>query len=212
MEAELWLVVGLGNPGGGYLDNRHNIGFKAVEAIADGEGSFPWIWQGSRRFSAEHARGTLEGEKVLLVKPQTFMNLSGESVGPLARFYGVPSERIVVIHDDVDLEFGRLRVKQGGGSGGHKGLRSLTQHAGGPGYFRVRCGVGRPEHGDTANYVLANFTREEEEGCREMVKKAGAATSSLISKGLRTTMNKFNKKPKKASDKEQEEAVKEKQQ
>ncbi len=208
MEAELWLVVGLGNPGDRYRYNRHNVGFMVVDAIAEGDGGFPWAWQSSRRFSAEHARGTLEGEKVLLVKPQTFMNLSGESVGPLARFYGVPSSRMIVIHDDVDLELGRMKVKQGGGAGGHKGLRSLDQHAGGPGYFRVRCGVGRPEFGDTANYVLGDFPGEEEEQRRALVKDAMAATHVLLKDGLRRAMNRFNKKPKKASDEEEQDAVK----
>jgi peptidyl-tRNA hydrolase, PTH1 family len=192
LEAELWLVVGLGNPGDRYRFNRHNIGFMVLDAIAEGGGGYAWAWKSSRRFSAESARGTLEGEKVLLVKPQTYMNLSGEAVGPLARFYGVPSERLIVIHDDVDLEFGRLKVKKGGGAGGHKGLRSLTQHAGGPGYLRVRCGVGRPTHGDTADFVLADFTNEEEEGRTEMVKQASAATHLLLRDGLRKTMNKYN--------------------
>jgi len=207
MDAEMWLVVGLGNPGDRYRYNRHNVGFMVLDVIAESDGGYPWAWKSSRRFSAETARGTLEGEKVLLVKPQTYMNLSGQSVGPLARFYGVPSERMVVIHDDVDLDFGRLKVKKGGGAGGHKGLKSLDQHAGGPGYMRVRCGVGRPEHGDTANYVLADFSYEEEEGRAAMVKQAQAATHMLIGGSLRKAMNKFNgqgKKKKKEAEPDKE--------
>ena len=213
MESELWLVVGLGNPGDRYRFNRHNIGFMVLDAIAEGGGGYTWAWKSSRRFSAESARGTLEGENVLLVKPQTYMNLSGQSVGPLARYYGVTQEQMIVIHDDVDLEFGRLKVKKGGGAGGHKGLQSLSQHADGPGYFRVRCGVGRPPHGDTANFVLADFTYEEEEGRAKMVRQASEATHLLLRDGLRKTMNKYNgqgKKKKEAEPEQEQEKLNEK--
>ena len=125
MAAELWLLIGLGNPGRRYQGNRHNVGFLVADALASaGEDLQP---RANGRFQGELGKGTLDGKQVLLLKPQTFMNLSGRSVAAVSRFYEVPPERMVVVHDDVDLELGRLRVKMGGGDGGHKGIRSMAQ-------------------------------------------------------------------------------------
>jgi PTH1 family peptidyl-tRNA hydrolase len=133
------LVVGLGNPGSRYARNRHNVGFMAVDAIARRHGS-----PGFRsRFKGELAEGPIGGERVLLLKPQTFMNLSGESVGEAARFFKILPSEIIVIHDEIDLRPGKLRVKLGGGSAGHNGLRSIDGLLG-PDYWRVRIGVGHP--------------------------------------------------------------------
>ena len=134
-----WLLVGLGNPGREYARNRHNIGFMAVDEIAR-EYGFP-IWK--RKFQGQMAEGRIAGEKVILLKPETYMNLSGEAAGTAARFYKIPPERIWVFHDEMDLPPGRLRTKHGGGSGGHNGIKSLDQHLT-PAYGRVRLGVGHP--------------------------------------------------------------------
>ncbi len=189
MAEELWIVVGLGNPGPRYERTRHNIGFMAVDLLGR---EMPW--RSSSRFSCELAKGELSRRPVVLVKPQTFMNLSGEAVGPLARFYGVEAERVVVIHDDIDLEPGRLKVKVGGGDGGHKGIRSLAQHLGGE-FFRVRCGVGRPPYGDAVAWVLQAFGEEELPVLQEQLQRAGKAARCLITRGLREASNRFNRAP-----------------
>jgi len=149
------LFVGLGNPGAKYARNRHNIGFMAVEAIAEGHGFGPW----KARFRGRVAEGSLGGEKVLLLKPETFMNLSGESVGEAARFYKIAPGDITVFHDELDLAPGKLRVKHGGGHAGHNGLRSIHAHLGAD-YARVRLGIGHPGHKDrVAGYVLQDFAK-----------------------------------------------------
>lgn len=158
---KLW--VGLGNPGRKYEGNRHNVGFLAVDRIAAAHGFGPW----RSRFQGLASDGVLGGEKVLLLKPQTFMNLSGQSAGEAARFLKVPVEEVLVFHDEIDLAPGRLKVKQGGGHAGHNGLRSLHQHLG-DGYARVRIGVGHPGHKDAvAGYVLHDFAKAEREGWLE---------------------------------------------
>lgn len=186
----LWMVVGLGNPGPRYELTRHNTGFFVVDLLADRDRSF--AWQSSTRFSGQFAKGTLAGARLLLVKPQTFMNLSGRCVQPLAHFYGVPPERIVAVHDDVDLDPGRLKLKQGGGDGGHKGIRSMAQLLGDPGFYRVRCGVGRPERGDVVDYVLHAFADGEWDTVRDMVDRAADAVTCLLTRGLREAMNRYN--------------------
>jgi PTH1 family peptidyl-tRNA hydrolase len=151
------LVVGLGNPGARYARNRHNVGFMALDAIArrHGAGAF------RSRFKGEIAEATIAGEKRLLLKPQTFMNDSGESVAVAAQFYKIPPAEIVVIHDEIDLRPGKLRVKRGGGSAGHNGLRSIDALVG-PDYWRVRIGVGHPGIKELVQpYVLQNFPAEE---------------------------------------------------
>ena len=173
------LVVGLGNPGSRYARNRHNVGFMAVDAIARRHGS-----PGFRsRFKGELAEGPIGGERVLLLKPQTFMNLSGESVGEAARFFKILPSEIVVIHDEIDLRPGKLRVKLGGGSAGHNGLRSIDGLLG-PVYWRVRIGVGRPGIKELVQpYVLQNFPGEEVTGWVEPLLGAVAETVPLLLSG-----------------------------
>lgn len=151
-----WLIVGLGNPGAQYAGHRHNIGFMVVDTIADG--SF------KTKFKSLIAEETIKGNRVLLQKPQTFMNLSGEAVREAATFYKIPTERVVVIHDELDLPPGQLRIKQGGGNGGHNGLRSLDAHLDSVDYWRLRCGIGHPGDKDRVSpYVLSDFSKQERE-------------------------------------------------
>jgi len=152
------LIVGLGNPGRQYQFNRHNIGFMALDVIVERHKFSGW----SKKFQGEIADGTLDGEKILLLKPQTFMNLSGQSVQAAAAFYKIKPEDIVVFHDELDLAPGKVRVKKGGGAAGHNGLRSIDEHLGKE-YWRVRLGIGHPGNKDMVSpYVLGNFSGEDE--------------------------------------------------
>ena len=151
------LIVGLGNPGAKYMKNRHNIGFMAVEQIAADHGFAPW----RSKFQGQIAEGVLGREKVLLLKPETFMNLSGQSVGEAMRFYKLTPKDVTVIHDEIDLAPGKLRVKQGGGHAGHNGLRSVHQHIG-EAYQRIRLGVGHPGRKELVpHYVLQDFAKAD---------------------------------------------------
>ncbi len=153
------LFVGLGNPGTKYAQNRHNIGFMVLDRIASDHGAAPW----RSKFQAEVTEAVLGGEKTILLKPQTFMNLSGQAVGEAARFYKIPPSHIVVFHDELDLAPGKVRTKTGGGHAGHNGLRSIHQHIGAD-YDRVRLGIGHPGHKDkVSGYVLSDFAKAEED-------------------------------------------------
>lgn len=152
------LFVGLGNPGARYAMNRHNVGFMAVDRIASDHGFAPW----RAKFQGEVSEGRLGGARVVLLKPMTFMNLSGQSVGEAMRFYRLEPADVTVFHDELDLAPGRARVKQGGGHAGHNGLRSIHQHIG-EAYARVRIGIGHPGHKDrVAAYVLSDFVKADE--------------------------------------------------
>jgi len=158
----MFALVGLGNPGEKYALNRHNIGFMAVGACANA-----WRFPPFKiKFSAAISEGAIGNHKVILCKPLTYMNLSGQPVGDLIRFYKIPSANVYVVHDDLDLQPGQIKVKIGGGNGGHNGLRSLDQHIGKE-YWRVRLGIGHPgrlaHKGGVADYVLSNFSRQDEE-------------------------------------------------
>ena len=153
------IIAGLGNPGAKYAGNRHNIGFMALDAIHRKNPFSPW----SKKFKAEISEGELGGEKVLLVKPQTFMNLSGESVGEAMRFYKLAPKDILAIYDELDLAPGKARIKVGGGHGGHNGIKSLDAHCG-KDYRRLRLGIGHPgERNEVINYVLKAPRREEQD-------------------------------------------------
>ncbi|MGX0878912.1 PTH1 family peptidyl-tRNA hydrolase [Roseovarius sp. MBR-154] len=160
------LFVGLGNPGAKYVGNRHNIGFMAVERIAEEHGFGPW----RAKFQGHVSEGVLEGEKVILLKPATFMNLSGQSVGEAMRFYKLTPGDVTVFHDELDLAPGKLRVKTGGGHAGHNGLRSIHAHIGAD-YARVRLGIGHPGHKDlVAGYVLQDFAKSDQGWLDDMMR------------------------------------------
>ena len=155
----MWVLVGLGNPGKEYQDNRHNIGFMVIEEIAR-EYGLPAF---SKKFEGELTEGRIDGEKVVLVKPMTYMNLSGQCVQKVARFYKVTPNRIVAFHDELDLAAGKMRVKKGGGAAGHNGLKSMDQHLNSQDYWRVRLGIGHPGDKErVTGHVLGDFSKEEE--------------------------------------------------
>lgn len=155
----MWLFAGLGNPGAAYACNRHNIGFQAADAIAARHGFAPF----RSKFRGLLSEGSLAGEKVLLLKPQTFMNLSGESVAAAARFYKIPRERIFVFHDELDLPPFKVKTKTGGGNAGHNGLKSIDAHLGTADYHRVRIGIGHPGAREKVHgHVLSDFAKAEE--------------------------------------------------
>ncbi|WP_349357827.1 aminoacyl-tRNA hydrolase [Stappia sp.] len=171
------LIVGLGNPGPKYARNRHNIGFMAVDAIHDRHPGFgPW----RSRFHAEVCEGTLEGEKVLLMKPQTYMNESGRAVGEAARFFKLTPADVIVFYDELDLAPGKVRIKTGGGSGGHNGIRSIDAHLG-KDYARVRLGIGHPGHKDRVTaHVLGDFAKADSDWLDPLLEETGREIGLLL--------------------------------
>ena len=189
MPEERWLVAGLGNPGPEYAGNRHNAGQMVVDLLAERMGA---------RFKAHRTRnevadGRLAGVPVTLAKPRTYMNLSGGPVAALAAFYKVPPERIVVVHDELDIPFGAIRLKRGGGDNGHNGLRSVTQALGTNEYNRARFGIGRPPgRMDAATFVLRDFSATERKELPLLVDRCADAVETLLSKGLAVAQNTFH--------------------
>src|SRR6266571_61831 len=188
MADERWLIAGLGNPGPGYAGNRHNAGFMAADLLAGRIGA---------RFKRDRSRaavatGRLAGLPVTLAKPQTFMNLSGGPVASLRSFYKLPPEQIVVVHDELDVSFGAVRLKLGGGDNGHNGLRSLTASLGTRDYYRVRFGIGRPPgRMDAAAFVLKDFSAAERKELPFAIDRCADAAEALITKGLIEAQNQF---------------------
>lgn len=171
------LFVGLGNPGLKYAGNRHNIGFMAVDRIAEDHGFAPW----RNKFQGSVSEGRLGGERVILLKPETFMNLSGQSVGEAMRFYKLVPADVTVFHDELDLAPGKCRVKAGGGHAGHNGLRSLHQHIG-EAYQRVRLGIGHPGHKDrVAPYVLSDFAKADQDWLDDLMRGISDGAGALAS-------------------------------
>ena len=185
-----WLIVGLGNPGDKYDGTRHNAGFLAVDALAD-KGRF----RISRvKFKALTAQGSVGGQGALVMKPTTYMNLSGEAVGEAARFYKIPPDHVLVISDDVDLPLGKLRIRTNGSAGGHNGLKSIIQHLGSDQFPRLKVGVGGKPHPDydMADWVLSKFQGEDKKLMDETVKKAADAVECFLKDGPQKAMNRFN--------------------
>lgn len=184
------MLVGLGNPGKRYQGNRHNVGFMVLDALALGA---PSSW--SKRFSGQWITADVEGESIYLLKPETYMNLSGQAVRRAADYFKVEAEAIWVVHDDVDLPFPTVRVKIGGGHGGHNGLRDIIQHLGTNNFVRIRVGVGRPgEANDTATHVLSDFSRNEQSTLDDVVTRCLDIIRYAVGRGARKAMNEFNGK------------------
>ncbi|MGB9377716.1 MAG: aminoacyl-tRNA hydrolase [Mycobacteriales bacterium] len=189
VDGEVFLVVGLGNPGPDHAGNRHNVGFMVADLLAERFGG---------RFRSHKGRadltdGRVSGNRVLVAKPKTYMNLSGGPVAALRDFYRVPADRMLVIHDELDLPYGALRVKLGGGDNGHNGLRSLRSALGTGDFYRLRVGIGRPPgRQDPAAYVLRSFSTAQRKELTGHVERAADAVEVLIGEGLAEAQNRFN--------------------
>ena len=192
------ILCGLGNPGREYERHRHNVGFRVVDALASRLSAGP----AQSKWDAEISQATHRGEKLILLKPQTFMNLSGRALAQAARFYKVPPADVLVVHDELDLPFGRLQLKQGGGTGGHNGLKSIVEQLGADGFVRLRFGIGKPEGPNAkervVGWVLQGFFAEEERALDELVPAAADASLCWVEEGLASAMNRFNRKAAKA--------------
>lgn len=184
-----WMIVGLGNPGVRYAHNRHNVGFHVVDRFAAEAG----LRFDERQSHALMARGTVEGVRVALVKPQTYMNLSGKAVGPLVHFYKIPLERLLIICDDLDLPLGQLRLRLKGGSGGHRGLESVIEHLDSQEFPRLRIGIGRPTGTMSPEaYVLQDFDPAQQEIIEQAYLRAVETIRTMLREGFQTAMNRFN--------------------
>lgn len=185
------LIVGLGNPGKDYEKTRHNIGFMAIDELAARHN----ISVTTKKFKGLMGTGVIEGHSVVLLKPQTFMNLSGASVQPAAAFFdGLEVEDIIVCHDELDVELGLLRLKTGGGHGGHNGLRDIINRCGSKDFVRMRMGIGRPERGEVTDYVLGGFRKVNESLRDDLVWETCKAIEMFLEKGLKETQNVFHAK------------------
>jgi PTH1 family peptidyl-tRNA hydrolase len=189
------LVVGLGNPGREYASHRHNVGFMAVDALAERVRA-----EGFRdKFSGRYARAEIAGQEAILLEPQTFMNRSGDCVQPLMAFFKIAPSELIVLHDELDIPFGEVRLKMGGGHAGHNGLRSIMERAGGGDFGRVRLGIGRPPpefRGEVADFVLSSFDGAERPALPDLIKKAGDAILDVARRGFGPAMNARNTRPK----------------
>ena len=189
MTADTFLLIGLGNPGREYRDNRHNFGFMVIDRLCVRLGARGMKLQSKAIVTS----AVYEGRKLLLAKPQTYMNLSGQSVQGLAHFYKLPLEQLLVVHDDLDIPFGVMRLRPGGGPGGQKGVASAIERLGTKDFARLRLGIGRPPgRMDPADYVLQDFSREETRSVSEILDRAADAALSFVVDGLDKAMNKFN--------------------
>ncbi|MFC1983554.1 aminoacyl-tRNA hydrolase [Chloroflexota bacterium] len=191
------LIVGLGNPGRSYASNRHNIGFICLSHFAKMQG----IQLDKKQGKARVGLGEVAGNEVVLARPQTYMNLSGRSVSLLAKRFDVNLDNLLVIHDDLDLPLGKMRIRQGGSSGGHKGVSSIITELGSQDFIRVRVGIGRPvkneglaelSEDEIINYVLSDFTPDEKQTITEVIPRVSEAILCLLTDGLVTTMNRYN--------------------
>jgi peptidyl-tRNA hydrolase, PTH1 family len=189
MADERWLIAGLGNPGAEYAGNRHNAGYMIADLLAGRLGA---------RFKRDRSgaavvTGRLAGQPVTLGKPLSYMNLSGRPVAALRNFYQIPPDRVIVLHDDLDIPFGAIRLKLGGGDNGHNGLRSVTAALGTRDYYRVRLGIGRPPgRMDPADFVLRDFAAAERKQLPGLIDRSGAAVEALLTRGLAAAQNEFH--------------------
>jgi len=191
------LIMGLGNPGRGYANNRHNVGFMCLNYFAKKQG----IRFDKKRGKARIGIGEIAGTKVALARPQTYMNLSGQSVCLLVKKFDINLNDLIVIHDDLDLPLGKIRIRQGGGSAGHKGVNSITTELGSQDFIRIRAGIGRPNimggsaeisEADIIAYVLSDFTPEEKQPITQAITRVSEAVLCILTEGLTAAMNKYN--------------------
>jgi len=190
-EDRFHLIVGLGNPGKAYRLTRHNVGFMVVDRLAHRHR----ISLNNRKFKSIFGLGKVNGRRVILAKPMTFMNLSGPAIRDLTHFFNLDKKNLLVIHDDIDLVFGKIKIKQKGGDGGHNGLKSLIEVFGSGAFARVRIGIGRPATGqEVKGYVLNSFDAQQEAVLDEVITMAQDAVETLLLKGLKEGMNRFSRK------------------
>jgi len=188
----MYIIVGLGNPGKEYAGTRHNIGFEVIDEIARQNG----ISMDGKKHKAIYGKGTIDGYKVILAKPQTYMNLSGESVRELTDFYKVNEEELIIIYDDISLDIGQLRIRKKGSAGGHNGIKSIISHLGTQEFTRIKVGVGdKPKGYDLADYVLGHFSKTEKPLTEKAVSFAAEAAKAIVTTNADTAMNLYNKKP-----------------
>ncbi len=187
----LYLIVGLGNPGGAYARTRHNAGFMVVDQLAD---IWKAGWNLEKKFNARMAKSEGPGRKVLLVEPQTFMNLSGETIGVLMNFYRVPLAQMLVVADDADLPFGEIRLRGKGSSGGHHGLESIEQHVGSREFARLKIGIGRTVGGqrEITGHVLGKFSAPDNKLLEKVLHRSALQAECWVNEGLEKAMNRFN--------------------
>jgi PTH1 family peptidyl-tRNA hydrolase len=191
----VWLIAGLGNPGKKYERNRHNVGFRVADELVRRHGFGPL----KDKFGGLSGTGIIAGQRASIIKPMKYMNLSGFAVSQAVQFQGITPEELVVVHDEIDLPFARLRLKSGGGHGGHNGIRSIMEQLGHGDFMRVRIGVGRPETeagepgaGKVSNHVLSDFPSEMDRDVEALVARSADAVEAILSRGMRAAMNDFN--------------------
>jgi peptidyl-tRNA hydrolase, PTH1 family len=186
-----WVVAGLGNPGEQYQRSGHNIGFSVIDRLAERSGAR----LDRRKFKGIYGEGRIGADSAILVKPQTYYNLSGECVASILGYYRIPAERLIVVHDDIDLEPRQIRLKRGGGDGGNRGVRSIAAVLGTPEFVRVRVGIGRPAPGlEAREHVLNAMGRAELESFKASIERAAAAVEAVIASGLERAMNQYNQR------------------
>lgn len=184
----MYLIVGLGNPESDYAKTRHNMGFNVINKLAKEYG----IEVSRKKFNSEYEKAIIEGQKVILVKPQTFMNLSGEAVIQFADFYKIGLDKIIIIYDDIDIEPGKIRIRKSGSPGSHNGMKSVVHHLKNENFTRIRVGIGRPNDQNMIEYVIGNVPEEEMELLDSGVEKAKDAIVELLKNGIDSSMNKYN--------------------
>ena len=185
----MYLIVGLGNPEEEYKNTRHNMGFNTINKLAKEYG----IEVNKKKYKGLYGMGTIEGKKVILLKPQTYMNLSGESIKEVLDFYKIEPSNVIVIYDDMDIEIGTIKIRKKGGPGSHNGMKSVVENLGTKDFPRVRVGIGRPKDNDFIKYVIGPIPEEEKEILDEATKKAKEAVVEILKVGVDNAMNKLNK-------------------
>lgn len=184
----MYVIVGLGNPGKQYQQTRHNVGFDAIDVLSDKLG----IRVDKIKYKAVIGEGQYQGEKIMLVKPQTYMNLSGESVLRICQYYDLPTEKLIVVFDDIDTDLGKLRIRKKGSAGTHNGMRNIIYLLQKDDFPRVRIGIGKPERGELKDFVLRRFSQDEKELMKDTISRAADAVLAIVREDVDKAMNQFN--------------------